>query len=71
VAGVRRVIVGVIGALLVVLGVILLFIPGPGLLLLAAGVGLLSLEFDWAKKLFRRTRGRADGGKGGGGGGEV
>lgn len=64
-AGVRKLVVGVIGALLVVLGTILLFIPGPGLLLLAAGVGLLSLEFDWAKKLLRRGRGRGDDGRGG------
>jgi len=62
---VRKLIVGVVGALLVVLGAILLFIPGPGLLLLAAGVGLLSLEFDWAKKLLRRRRGRAHDNRGG------
>ena len=61
----RKLIVGVVGALLVVLGAILLFIPGPGLLLLAAGVGLLSLEFDWAKKLLRRRRGRAHDNTGG------
>jgi uncharacterized protein (TIGR02611 family) len=52
----RKLIVGVIGSLLLILGTILLFIPGPGLLLIALGVGMLSLEFDWAKKLLVKAR---------------
>jgi hypothetical protein len=52
----RKLVVGVIGSLLLVLGTILLFIPGPGLLLIALGVGMLSLEFDWATKLLVRVR---------------
>lgn len=43
------------GGLLVVAGVVLLFLPGPGLLLIVAGLALLSLEYSWAARL----RGRA------------
>ena len=32
-------------------GVLLLVLPGPGLLLIAAGLGMLSLEFRWAARL--------------------
>ena len=52
----RKLVVGVIGSLLLVLGTILLFIPGPGLLLIALGVAVLSLEFAWAKKLVANAR---------------
>ena len=31
----------------------LLVLPGPGLLVIAAGLGLLSLEFRWAARLRR------------------
>lgn len=47
----RKLAIGVIGAFLLVLGTILLFIPGPGLLLIGLGLATLALEFEWAKKL--------------------
>jgi hypothetical protein len=58
------------GALLVVIGVVLALpgIPGPGLLVIFAGLGVLGGEFDWARRLrermldaFRRVTGRAHG----------
>ena len=39
------------GFALVGLGGLLLVLPGPGLLVIAAGLGLLSLEFRWAARL--------------------
>ena len=41
------------GFALVGLGGLLLVLPGPGLLVIAAGLGLLSLEFRWAARLRR------------------
>ncbi len=43
----------VVGVMLMALGVILALplVPGPGLLLVAIGLGLLSQEFAWARKL--------------------
>jgi hypothetical protein len=45
------------------------FVPGPGLLLVFGGLGLLSGEFEWARRLrehmrdgFRRVTRRAHGG---------
>ena len=38
---------------LVGVGGLLLVLPGPGLLVIAAGLGLLSLEFRWAARLRR------------------
>jgi uncharacterized protein (TIGR02611 family) len=31
------------------------FVPGPGLLLIAIGLGMLALEFAWAERLLERT----------------
>jgi hypothetical protein len=41
------------GFALVGVGGLLLVLPGPGLLVIAAGLGLLSLEFSWAARLRR------------------
>jgi Putative transmembrane protein (PGPGW) len=46
-----RVLIVVGGFALVALGALLLVLPGPGLLLIAAGLGMLSLEFRWAAAL--------------------
>jgi uncharacterized protein (TIGR02611 family) len=45
-----RIVVGIV--LLVVGGVLALpLVPGPGLLVMAIGVGLLSHEYEWARRL--------------------
>ncbi len=49
-----RVVVTILGILLVAGGVVLLFIPGPGLLLIAFGAGLLAQQSRWlAERLDR------------------
>lgn len=46
----------VLGLLLCGAGVALLFLPGPGLLVLAAGLVLLASEYGWARRLLTRLR---------------
>ena len=52
----RRVLLGVLGTLLILVGIVLLVLPGPGLLVIALGLIVLSLEFDWAKKIVESFR---------------
>ena len=51
-----RVIIGAIGGLITVLGAIALAGPGPGILILLAGLGILATEFAWAARVMVRTR---------------
>jgi uncharacterized protein (TIGR02611 family) len=46
----KRTAVMVVGMLLLVAGVALLVLPGPGLLLIAAGLAVLGTEFVWAER---------------------
>lgn len=58
----RRVAVGVVGGALVVVGVALCVLPGPGLLLIIAGLAVLATEFAWANTalyLAKRKAGEA------------
>jgi uncharacterized protein (TIGR02611 family) len=47
---------GTLGALLVVLGLILVPLPGPGWLIVVAGLAVLAIEYAWARNLLRFTR---------------
>jgi uncharacterized protein (TIGR02611 family) len=43
------------GFALVLAGLVMLVLPGPGLLVIAIGLGVLALEFAWAERLLERT----------------
>ena len=42
------------------LGIALLVLPGPGFVVVAAGLAILATEYDWAKRLLVGARQRAD-----------
>ena len=48
---IRKVLVVVGGFVLLAAGGLLMVLPGPGIPLVVAGLGLLSLEFEWARRL--------------------
>lgn len=54
--GGRRLVVFVIGVTVVLIGVVFIFTPGPALVVIPTGIGILALEFTWAKWLLRRLR---------------
>jgi len=45
-----------VGGTLIVIGVVLLVLPGPGLVLIALGVAVLATEFAWAESVLRRMK---------------
>lgn len=53
---VRRAAVFVIGGTILLIGVIMLVTPGPGLLVIPAGLALLATEFLWARRLLARLK---------------
>jgi uncharacterized protein (TIGR02611 family) len=54
----RLVAVTTAGVALVIAGIIMMPLPGPGLLVVIAGLWVLSLEYDWARKLRDEARER-------------
>jgi tellurite resistance protein TerC len=53
---VRRIVIGVVGATVLLLGVIMIVTPGPAIVLIPAGLAILGLEFAWARYWLRRAR---------------
>lgn len=48
-----RVLIAVLGALVIVIGLVLVPLPGPGWLVVFGGLAILSTEFAWARRLAR------------------
>ena len=55
----KRVLVGIVGGLITVLGVVALIAPGPGWLIIFAGLGILGSEFAWAARALKTAKGVA------------
>jgi hypothetical protein len=51
-----RVFIGVLGGGITVLGGIALIGPGPGVLVVLAGLGILATEFAWAGRAMEKTK---------------
>ena len=56
-----RIVVGVLGAVIVVIGFVLIPLPGPGWLIVFAGLALLATEFAWAERLLTFARRKVHG----------
>jgi uncharacterized protein (TIGR02611 family) len=56
---VRRLVILVVGSTVVLLGVLLLVLPGPGILVIIVGLAILATEFTWAEALLAAARRRA------------
>ncbi|MFB9429649.1 TIGR02611 family protein [Streptoalloteichus tenebrarius] len=52
--------VGVVGGLVLAVGVVAIPYPGPGWLIVFAGLAILATEFRWAARVLRHARARYD-----------
>jgi uncharacterized protein (TIGR02611 family) len=51
-----RMAVGIVGVLIVAAGIVAIPLPGPGWLIVLAGLFVLATEFSWAERLLEFTR---------------
>ncbi len=52
----RRIVVGIVGGTVLAAGLALLVLPGPAVVVIPVGLGILALEFAWARRWLRRLR---------------
>jgi tellurite resistance protein TerC len=55
----RRIVVAVIGGTIVALGIAMIVLPGPAVVVVPIGLGVLGLEFAWARHWLRKLRATA------------
>ncbi len=56
----KQLFAAVVGSAVTLVGVALLVLPGPGFLLVAAGLGILATQFVWARGPLRYARRKAE-----------
>jgi uncharacterized protein (TIGR02611 family) len=52
----RRIAVLAVGSTVVLLGIVMLVTPGPGLVVIPVGLAILGVEFTWARLWLRKVR---------------
>ena len=55
----RRIAIGVVGGTVLALGVVMMITPGPGVAGILAGLGILAIEFAWARSWLRKAKAKA------------
>jgi hypothetical protein len=53
---VKRVIVSVVGATVLLIGIALLVLPGPAIVVIPLGLAILATEYVWARRWLRKAR---------------
>ena len=53
---VKRLIIGVVGVTILLIGIALLVLPGPAFIVIPIGLGLLATEFLWARRLLKKVK---------------
>lgn len=52
----RRIVVGVVGATVLLIGLVMIVTPGPAIVVIPVGLAILSIEFTWARLWLKRLR---------------
>jgi uncharacterized protein (TIGR02611 family) len=54
----RRIAIAVVGFTVLLVGVAMLVLPGPGLIVIPVGLGILGIEFAWARHWLHKVKER-------------
>ena len=52
----RRIVISIVGASVLLLGIVMIVTPGPAIVLIPAGLAILAVEFVWARRWLRKLR---------------
>ena len=52
----RRIVIALLGSTVLLIGLIMVFTPGPAMVVIPSGLAILAIEFVWARRLLRRIK---------------
>jgi uncharacterized protein (TIGR02611 family) len=55
----KRIAIGIVGGTVLAMGVVMMVTPGPGIPAILAGLGILAIEFTWARIWLRKVKTKA------------
>jgi tellurite resistance protein TerC len=53
---VRKVVIGVLGISVLLIGAAMILLPGPAIVVIPAGLAILATEFAWARSILRKLK---------------
>jgi uncharacterized protein (TIGR02611 family) len=53
---IKRIIITIVGFSVLFIGILLIFLPGPAIIVIPAGLSILATEFVWAKNLLEKVK---------------
>jgi hypothetical protein len=55
----KRIVIGLVGGTILALGAIMMITPGPGIPAVLVGLGILGVEFAWARHWLKKIKAKA------------
>ena len=55
----KRIVIGVVGGTVLLVGIVMIILPGPAFVVIPVGLGILSLEFAWARSWLGKIKAKA------------
>ncbi len=56
----KRIAIGIVGGSVLAMGIVMMVTPGPGIPAILAGLGILAIEFAWARIWLRKIKTKAE-----------
>jgi uncharacterized protein (TIGR02611 family) len=56
----KRIVIGIVGGSVLVIGICMIVLPGPAFIVIPVGLGILGLEFAWARIWLKRAKTKAE-----------
>ncbi len=53
---IRKLVYSVIGATVLLIGIVMIVLPGPAIIVIPLGLAILASEFAWARRIIRRGK---------------
>lgn len=67
----KRLIIAIVGFTVLLIGVAMIVLPGPAFIVIPVGLGILAIEFAWARRLLKRVKYKIQNLRKGGGNNET
>jgi tellurite resistance protein TerC len=56
----RRIVITVVGFTVLAIGIAMIALPGPAFIVIPVGLGILGLEFAWARRWLKKAKEKAE-----------
>ena len=56
----KRIVIGIVGGSVLVVGVCMIVLPGPAFVVIPVGLAILGLEFAWARRWLKKAKAKAE-----------